>query len=84
MGFSMTPLRDPLRNLVFSAQPEDIRHVMVDGDWLMTDRNLLKINEEHVTRGLQEAAERVWRNMGPGDWAGRGIDQLSPPELEDF
>lgn len=83
-GFSMTPMRDPLRNLVFSADSEDISHVMVDGDWLMRDGKLLRINEKQVTQGLQTAAEKVWSNMGPGDWAGRGIDQLSPPELEEY
>ena len=84
LGLSMTPLRDPLRNLVFSAQSDDIAHVMVDGDWLMTDRRLTRLDERQAARGLQDAAERVWRNMGPGDWAGRGIDALSPPELEAY
>lgn len=84
LGFSLAPLRDPLRNLVFYAQPEDLRHVMVDGHWLMSDRKLLKIDEIAVARGLQQAAERVWRNIGPGDWAQRKVDDLSPMELDAY
>ncbi|MEI4472291.1 amidohydrolase family protein [Frigidibacter sp. MR17.24] len=80
-GVSLAPLRDPLRNLVFSAQPEDLAHVMVDGDWLMTGGRLLKVDAAAASAGLQRAAERVWARIGPGDWAGRGIDALSPPEL---
>lgn len=84
LGFSMAPLRDPLRNLVFYAQPEDLHHVMVDGQWLMSERRLLKIDEIAVARELQTAAERVWNNIGPGDWSQRKVDDLSPMELDEF
>lgn len=83
-GFSLVPLRDPLRNLVYYAQPEDLCHVMVDGDWLMRDRALLRVDAPAAAAALQQAAERVWRGIGPGDWAGRGVDALSPPELEEY
>ncbi|WP_210496555.1 amidohydrolase family protein [Microvirga antarctica] len=83
-GFSMNPCRDPLKNLVYSAEAADLRHVMVDGRWLMRDHALLTVDEAGVTRGLAETAERVWSAIGPGDWAGRDIDTLSPPSLGDF
>ena len=84
LGFSLAPMRDPLRNLVFYAQPEDLHHVMVDGRWLMSDRRLLRIDEIAVARGLQQAAERVWHNIGPGDWAQRNVNELSPMELDAY
>lgn len=31
-----------------------------------------------LARDLQAAAERMWPRMGSGDWAGRGVDELSP------
>lgn len=83
-GLSLVPLRDPLRNLVYYAQPEDLYHVMVDGDWLMRDRALLRLDARAAATALERAAARVWRGIGPGDWAGRGVDMLSPPELEDY
>ena len=83
-GYSMVPCRDPIRNLVYYASSEDLHHVMVDGEWLMTARALLKVDEASARGNLAKAAERVWKAVGPGDWAGRGIDQLSPPSLREF
>ncbi len=83
-GFSLAPLRDPLRNLVYYAESEDLCDVMVDGDWLMRDHALLRVDARAASLALQHAAERVWRGIGPGDWAGRTIAELSPVELEDY
>lgn len=83
-GLSLVPLRDPLRNLVFHAQSEDLCDVMVDGEWLMRGRALLRLDARAAAEALEQAANRVWRNIGPGDWAGRGVDALSPPELEEY
>ncbi|MFD1910870.1 amidohydrolase family protein [Halodurantibacterium flavum] len=83
-GFSLAPMRDPLRNLVFYAEAEDLHHVMVDGEWLMADRRLLRVDGTGAARALQEAAERIWSRIGPGDWAGRPVEELSPLELEEF
>ncbi|MDF2809827.1 MAG: amidohydrolase [Microvirga sp.] len=83
-GLSMNPCRDPLKNLVFSAEANDLHHVMVDGRWLMRDRELITLDEASIKTAFAEAAERVWQAVGPGDWAGRDIDTLSPPSLRDF
>lgn len=83
-GFSLAPLRDPLRNLVFYAEAEDLHHVMVDGSWLMSDRKLLRLDEAAARSGLQREAENIWRRIGPGDWAGRTVDELSPQELGEY
>ncbi len=34
--------------LIYSTQPEDIRHVMIDGKWVMRDRRLLTIDESEL------------------------------------
>jgi len=83
-GFSMVPCRDPIRNLVYYAGSEDLHHVMVDGEWLMTDKALRKVDEASVRGNLARAAQRIWEAVGPGDWAGRDIDQLSPQSLKEF
>lgn len=52
-----TPYKDPVSALVYSAQTTDVTTVIVDGEILMRDRQLLTMNEELV---LQEASrERV-------------------------
>jgi len=31
----MVPLRDPIKNIVFNATHEDLKDVMIDGQWVM-------------------------------------------------
>lgn len=80
----MTPLRDPIRNIVYNAQAEDIRHVMIDGEMVMQDRKLTNIDEDQVTADLQAAAERMWSRLPEGDWNNRTVDQLSPNAYKPF
>ncbi len=80
----MTPLRDPVRNLVYSAQAEDLNTVIVDGAVVMRDRQIPGVDVAALTRDLQIAAERMWPRMGSGDWAGRSVDELSPQSFPPF
>lgn len=80
----MAPLRDPLKNIVYNAHSEDLLDVMIDGQWVMRDRKVLTVDEAATTRALQHAGERMWTEMGDGDWANRGVDELSPPLLRKF
>ena len=72
----MVPLRDPIKNIVYNATPEDLQDVMIDGRWVMRKRALLTIDEAAVSRGLQEAGERVWAAVNPE--IASHIDELSP------
>jgi 5-methylthioadenosine/S-adenosylhomocysteine deaminase len=74
----MVPLRDPIRNLVYSAQAEDLLDAMVDGRWVMRERVVLNADEQAVAERLQREGERMWPRMHVGDWAGRGVDEMSP------
>lgn len=80
----MVPVRDPIRNLVYSATAEDLRHSMVDGQWIMRDHRVRGYDEQDVSRKLQAAAARMWPRMNRGDWADRSVDQLSPPSFPEF
>ena len=80
----MSPVRDPLRNIVYSAQAEDLKHSMIDGHWAMWERVVCAGDERSATRKLQTAAERMWKAVGPGDWAGRTTEQLSPMSIPMF
>ncbi|QDL94603.1 amidohydrolase family protein (plasmid) [Paroceanicella profunda] len=80
-GFSTAPARDPLRLLVYSAEPEDLRHVMIDGTWVMWNRRLTQLDEAAVVAAARGAAQRVWRRMGEGPAA---LDTLSAPSLRPY
>ena len=80
----MVPVRDPIKNLVYSATPEDLRHVMIDGQWVQRDGKVLTCDERKACQALQFAGERMWAEMGPGDWAGRSADELSPQTFRPF
>jgi len=81
-GLSTAPCRDPVRMLVWSAEPEDLSHVMIDGRWVVRDRVALGLDRARIVAEAREAAARVWDRVGPGDWAGRRLDALAPPSLE--
>jgi 5-methylthioadenosine/S-adenosylhomocysteine deaminase len=74
----MTPLRDPVRNLVYSAAAEDLDTVLIDGEIRMRHREIPGVDLAALTRDLQAAGERMWANVDKGDWAGRSIDELAP------
>lgn len=80
-SLSMTPLRDPVRNLVFSGTRHDVDTVMVDGRVLVRDGRVLGLDERQLARDLQEAARRLWARVPGADWAGRSVDQISPPSF---
>jgi len=44
--------------LVYAAKSEDVRHVMVDGRWLMRDRDVLSLDSEEILRNTREIAEQ--------------------------
>jgi cytosine/adenosine deaminase-related metal-dependent hydrolase len=74
----MTPLRDPIKNIVYSAQAEDLNTVIIDGEVRMRDSKVIGVDERKLALDLQAAGERMWPNMAQYDWAGRDADQLSP------
>ncbi|OQY20883.1 MAG: amidohydrolase [Anaerolineaceae bacterium 4572_32.1] len=45
--------------LVYAAQSTDVRHVMVNGRWLMRDRVLQTVSEKEVMAEVQRVADRV-------------------------
>ena len=74
----MTPLRDPIKNIVYSAQAEDLNTVIIDGVVRMRDRQIPGVDMKQLARNLQAAGERMWPAMQQHDWNNRGVDQLSP------
>lgn len=83
-SLSMTPMRDPIRNIVYSAQSEDLHSTMIDGEWVMRDREVRGFNVSELTDQVQKGAEYMWENMHRQDWAGRDINTLSPESFPPY
>jgi len=83
-GFTMTPLRDPIRNLVYYATAADLADVLVDGRPVVEDGQVLGADVETATRRVQEAGERVWSRWPDADWAGRTLEEVAPATYAAF
>jgi len=83
-SFGMAPLRDPIRNIVYYAQPSDLADVWVDGRPVVVDGTVLGTDPDAAARGVQAAGERVWAHWHEGDWAGRTLDEMIPVTFPDF
>ncbi len=83
-SFGMAPLRDPIRNLVYYAQPGDLADVFVDGRPVVEDGVVLRADPAAAAAGVQAAGERVWEHWHEGDWAGRTLEEMIPQTYADF
>jgi 5-methylthioadenosine/S-adenosylhomocysteine deaminase len=52
----MLPMHDPVANMVSAMHAHNVESVMVDGQWLMRDRQVLTVDEAEV---LAEASQRA-------------------------
>ena len=75
---SMAPVRDPIKNLVYNAQADDVETVIIDGQVVMRDRQIPGIDIKQLARNIQAAGERMWAAMQGVDRRGRDADGLSP------
>ncbi len=55
----MSPMRDPVKNLVYYAEMEDLQTVIIDGETVLENGQVRTVNQQDVVRRLQEAGERI-------------------------
>jgi cytosine/adenosine deaminase-related metal-dependent hydrolase len=77
-SWGMTPLRDPIKNIVYNATAEDVDRVYVGGRLVVAGGHVLAADEAKILADLQSGGERMWPRMQQFDWAGRTADELSP------
>ncbi len=77
-SWNMTPLRDPVKNIVYNATTEDVDRVYVNGRLVVDQGRVLAADEAKILAALQAGGERMWPRMAEFDWARRGADVLSP------
>jgi len=76
---NMSPLRDPVKNIVYNAAMEDLRTSIIDGRVVMQDGVPLYAKDpREAARALQAAGERMWGRFAQHDWQGRDVDTMSP------
>ncbi len=83
-SFGMAPMRDPIRNIVYYAGPDDLADVLVDGRPVVQDGVVLGTDPERAATGVRAAARRVWDHWHEGDWAGRTLEEMIPQTYADF
>ena len=73
-----TPMRDPIRVIVYYAQAEDVQDVYVAGDRVVEDSRVLGIDVDAAATEVQAAADRCWGRWAQVDRLGRSIEEALP------
>ena len=60
----LRPIHDPFSTLVYSARAADVNTVLVDGEVVVRDKQLLTVDEQAVIRQAQERAEALRAKAG--------------------
>lgn len=64
MAAHLRPLSDPFASLVFAAEAADVKHVFVDGQWLVRDKRLVRWELEEVVADAETAIDEVLHRAG--------------------
>lgn len=83
-SMNMVPLRDPVNNIVFSAETEDVETVIINGKVVLEEGRVLGLGDRagDLYAEVQSIGQKVWSRIESEDRLGRAIDQLSPPSFE--
>jgi cytosine/adenosine deaminase-related metal-dependent hydrolase len=63
-GAHMRPRSDPHTQLVFAAEAGDVKHVFVDGQWLVRDKRLVRWELDEVVADAEQAIDQVLARAG--------------------
>ena len=58
----LTPLYDPISHLVYAVKGSDVRHVWVNGEQVVRDRRVLKVDEARVMAAVKSGASPASSN----------------------
>jgi cytosine/adenosine deaminase-related metal-dependent hydrolase len=62
-----TPLYDIYASLVFAALPTDVTDVMVDGNWILRDSDMLHVDRTKIMRDANQVAETFAKKIDLGN-----------------
>ena len=75
---NLRPLRDPLKCLIHSGTADCVRDVYVDGNLVVSDREVLTMDQDAILDEVQAGQARLLERMPSADWARRNADEISP------
>lgn len=78
----MGPVYDPIRALVHLGTCDMVDTVIVNGEVLVADKQLLVCDEAAVLAEAAGSARRTWEAFADYQWAGRRADEEFPPSLK--
>ena len=82
----MSPVRDVVKNIVYSATRHSVNRVYVGGKCVVNDGRIDGVDERELALELQEVSEGSWSRTAQHDRFKRSVDELSPlvsPKYED-
>jgi 5-methylthioadenosine/S-adenosylhomocysteine deaminase len=53
-----------VHNLLMETQEDFIHHVMVEGEWVMFNREILTVDEEEINKEYLRILEKVYNKIG--------------------
>lgn len=74
----MSPVRDVVKNIVYSATRHSISQVYVGGNQVVKDGQIPGVDEKELAQELQEVSEGSWSRTAQHDRFNRSVDELSP------
>ncbi|NQV05574.1 amidohydrolase family protein [bacterium] len=79
-SMNMVPLRDPVTNIVFNAEMEDVETVIINGKTVLEDGRVTGLGDRaaDLHAEMQKVARKVWSRIEGEDRLGRTVNQLSP------
>ena len=75
---NFVPLRDPVKNIVYSAETKDVETVFINGIPVVKDGKVFGCDERKLNQKMQSAGEKLWSRISSHDWDSRSTDELSP------
>jgi cytosine/adenosine deaminase-related metal-dependent hydrolase len=76
------PVWDPLRMLVYSADRDDVDHVMIDGRFVMRDGEVPGVDERQLATEIEAAQQSLMSRVPEQNAERRTARELSPCALE--
>lgn len=77
-NMEMSPLRDPIKALIYTGISQNIDKVIVDGILRVDQGNVLGIDFQSLRKQMQHANERMCKKVHSRDYKGRKDTEIAP------
>ena len=78
----MTPVRDPIKNLIYYGHTTDVDTTFVDGKKLVEGGKVIGLDEEKILDQMQKITARLFDRVPEYDWARRTADEMAPQTIK--